>query len=91
MRMKKRKLKRAMFFEFPPEVVAGGMSLSIYENIGCSIENYGSILTYTEQLIRVESENWIVRIEGDRFHIAEMDDDTLMLNGCVRLVEYEKA
>ena len=80
-----------MFFEYPPEVVAGGMSLSIYENIGCSIENYGSILTYTEHLLRLDSGRETVRIEGEGFHIAEMDDDTLMLNGCVRLVEYEKA
>jgi len=88
--MKKRKMRRASFFEFPPEVIAGGMSLCMYENLGCSIENYGEILTYTETLLRLMTSCGVLRIEGERFNIAEMDDDTLMLRGCVYSAGYER-
>ena len=90
MHMKKRRMKRASFFEFPPVVVAGGMSLCLYEDLGCSIENYGEIMTYTEQLLRIGTQKGVLRIEGERFNIAEMDDDTLMLKGRVYSVGYER-
>ena len=88
--MIKRKLKTARFFEFPPEVVAGGMNLSIYENIGVSVENYGEILNYSETMLRFRTERSVVRIEGDRFCIMDMDADTFMASGSVNAVIYEK-
>ena len=90
MHMKKRKMKRAAFFEFPPEIIAGGMSLCLYENLGCSIENYGGVLTYSENILRIETARGVLRIEGDRFNIEDMDDDTLMLSGCVYSVGFER-
>lgn len=89
--MKKRRLKTARFFEFPPEVVAGGMSLVIYENIGISVENYGEVLNYSETLLRFRSESGIVRIEGEGFCIKDMDTDTFMASGRIKAVIYENS
>ena len=89
--MKKRRLKTARFFEFPPEVIAGGMSLSIYENIGVSVENYGEILNYSETFLRLRSDSGIIRIEGEGFCIMDMDADTLMASGRVNAVIYENS
>lgn len=88
--MKKRTLGAAAFFEFPPAVTAGGMSLYLYENIGCTVEGYGEILCYTESLLRLKTQNGILRIEGERFEIAELDCDTLMLKGRVDAFSREK-
>ena len=89
--MKKRRLKTARFFEFPPEVIAGGASFSIYENIGVSIENYGEVLNYTETLLRLRTEQGIIRFEGERFCIMDMDADTLSASGCINAVIYENS
>ncbi|MBR4079421.1 MAG: YabP/YqfC family sporulation protein [Christensenellaceae bacterium] len=89
--MKKRRLKTAQFFEFPPAVIAGGTSLCIYENIGVTIENYGEVLNYTEKLLRLRSEKGIIRIEGEGFCIIDMDADTLMASGQIIAVIYENS
>ncbi len=89
--MKKRRLKSAKFFEFPPAVIAGGMSMNIYENIGAAVENYGEIMNYSETVIRIRTESGIVRIEGTGLSIMEMDADTLMASGRVNAVIYENS
>jgi len=87
--MKKRKLKYAKIFEFPPSVMAGGVNLQIYTNIGCTVENYDGILNYTSELLRLETAVGVVRMEGEDFVIREMDEDTLKVTGRIFSVVYE--
>ena len=88
--MKKRKLKYAKKFEFPPSVMTKDVNLLIYSNAGCSIDNFGEILTYTSELLRLDTEIGILRISGEHLQIEEMDEDTLMLTGSLFGVVYEK-
>lgn len=88
--MKNRKLKYAEKFEFPPSVMAGGVNLSIYADAGCTIDNFGEILTYNSELLRLDTELGVLRIDGKNLMIEEMDTDTLMLTGRVTGAFYEK-
>ena len=88
--MKKRKLKYAKAFEFPPSVIAGGVNLQIYTNTGCTIENYDEIITYTSELLRIDTEVGVIRIVGENLVIEEMDEDTLKVTGRIYSMEYEK-
>ena len=88
--MKNRRLKYARIFEFPPSAVAGGVNVKIYRDMGCTVDRFGEILAYSEELIRLNTELGILRIEGTDLMIREMDGETLMITGLVRGAVYEK-
>jgi len=87
--VKKRKLRAAAVFEFPPSVMAGGVNISVYGNAGCSIDNFGEILTYSDQMIRLNTELGILKICGEELVIQEIDEDTMILTGRICEVGYE--
>ena len=84
------KLKYARVFEFPPSVVAGGVNLKIYRDAGCTVDHFGEILVYREDLIRLNTELGILRIHGEDMVLREMDGETLMVAGCIHGAVYEK-
>ena len=88
--MKKRKLKYARVFEFPPSVVVGGINVKIYGDMGCTVDHFDEILVCREDLIRLDTELGILRISGEDMMIREMDEVTIMITGCIHSVVYEK-
>ena len=78
-------------FGFPQEVVCGGVNLSIYENAGCCLQNYKSILSYTDFLIRADTPIGVVAISGSGLKIAELSQDALSITGTISQVTYEDA
>lgn len=88
---KRRKLRRANIFEFPAEVVVGGVNVCVYENCGCTIQNYTEMLDYTQKLLRVDSKIGVVRIQGEALQVAQMERGCIMLTGRVDSVTYERS
>ncbi len=88
--MKKRRV-RAEAFGFPQEVVCGGVNLSIYENVGCCLQNYKSILSYTDFMIRADTRVGIIAISGSGLKMAELSRDTVSITGTISQIIYEDA
>ena len=88
---KKRKGKGKLpaLFEFPPEVVIGGVNLTVYEDVGCSLQNYAGILDYSETLLRVDTEIGVIRFGGEGFCIHEMNGGALSFTGRITSIIYE--
>lgn len=87
--MKRKKFRRAAQFEFPPSVMTKSVNLIVYADAGCTVDHYGEILTYTPELLRLDTELGVLRIAGESLLIQEMDDDTLMLTGRLGVISYE--
>lgn len=79
----------ACLFEFPPELIVGGVNVCIYENCGIAIQNYDELLTCTKSIVRVTTRIGCLRVEGDELAIRRMDGRCITLTGRVDLVCYE--
>lgn len=95
--MKKRGKKRKKLpvsyklFGFPAHISSGGVSLCIYENIGASIENYGSITEYTDKLLRLKTRTGQLVISGRELIISETDANSMTISGKIRAVSFDYA
>jgi len=87
--IKKYGKKAAALFEFPPEVVLGGVNLSVFENMGCVIENYEDILSYSGESIRIKTRIGTIRLEGKNFNIEVMTTDSISVTGEIATIVYE--
>ena len=53
-----------------------------------SIENYKGIIEYENDLLRVNTSVFIIKIEGKNLEIKNISDDELVVNGTVKNIEY---
>ncbi len=90
-KLKKRsgRIKTATLFEFPPDVVLGGVNLCIFENIGCVIENYLDVISYSSEAIRIKTKIGVIRLEGKQFNIEVMTADSISITGVLSNIKYE--
>ena len=88
-RKKRRGGKLAELFEFPPEVIVRGANLHVFEDAGCLIENYKSILSFSDALIKIETESGEIVLKGKDFAVAQMDSSNLSITGRIADVSYQ--
>ena len=95
MKKNKRKKKRLPLsykaFGFPAHITSKGVNLSIYENIGASIENYGSIEEYTSQCLCLKTRSGHLKICGTELIISETDADNMVISGKINSVTFDYA
>ena len=53
------------------------------------VEHHRGVLLLTKCCVRLYSGLGIIRIEGKELAAASMDDDVLLLDGCVKSVSFE--
>lgn len=53
------------------------------------IEHHCGILQLTERCVKLYSRIGLIEITGKELIAAEMDDDVLMIDGCIEAVRYE--
>ena len=72
--------------EFPEDLVYPRIVMSGNREI--SIENYKGIIEYENDLLRVNTSVFIIKIEGKNLEIKNINDDELVVNGTVKNIEY---
>ena len=72
--------------EFPQELVFP--KVTVMSNKEITVENYKGIIEYEENLLRVNTEVFIIKIEGAGLVIKNINDDELIINGTVKNIEF---
>ena len=73
----------------PEDVMLGDMFLSFTGNRGVLIENYRSIILYTDTALRLQGKNGRLTIEGTCLTIRYYDKEQLFLSGLIRSAVFE--
>ena len=72
----------------PTDVMCGDTRITWIGNTKLKVENYRSILIYSECLIQIQAKHHSVKIEGEQMKIMYYDKDEMLICGliaCVRL------
>ena len=83
--------KRAVVsaLHLPEDVMLGDMFLSFTGNRGVLIENYRSIILYTDTALKLQGKNGRLAIEGTCLTIRYYDKEQLFLSGLIRSAVFE--
>ena len=72
--------------KLPTDVVCGDTRISMIGKRKVKIENYRSILVYSETLIKIQARHQIVIIEGKQMRIRYYDQDEMEILGRITSV-----
>lgn len=89
--MKKQTLKSkvAKSLELPEEYVSSLTKLSIVDFSGIEIINYKNIIEYATNLIRINTNEKIIKISGNDLNIENINDDEIKISGKIFSITFE--
>lgn len=89
--MKKLNIKKKMAdtFDLPEEYAVGSLKISIIDFNIIGILNYKSIIEYGENIIKINTKEKIIRIEGDSLIIDNITDDEIKIKGRINSIVFE--
>ena len=89
--MKKLNLRKKVskLFELPGELVADITKLSVTDFSEVEIINLKSLVEYEKDIIRVNTKDKLIRIEGDNLTIGNITDDEILIKGNIKGVIFE--
>lgn len=89
--MKKQTLKSkvAKSLELPEEYVSSRTKLSIVDFSGIEIINYKNIIEYANNLIRINTNEKIIKISGNDLNIENINDDEIKISGKIFSITFE--
>lgn len=70
------------------DILAGAVLVMVEGKHKVCIENYRSIIEYTEDLIRIQTKNCRLHIEGSKLAIAYFRDDEMCVVGNIDGIRY---
>ena len=82
------KKKLSSVANLPKDVTLGLPVITMTGQVEMSIENYRSIIEYTEILIRVQSKSGQIKIKGSHLQIEYYTNDEMKITGRIKSVEY---
>lgn len=74
--------------KLPTDVACGDTRISMIGKTKVKIENYRSILVYSESLIKIQARYQIVIIEGKQLRIRYYDQDEMEILGRIAEVKF---
>ena len=74
--------------KLPSDVACGDTRIFMIGKRTVKIENYRSILVYSETLIKIQAKNQIVIIAGKELRIRYYDQDEMEINGWIKGVSF---
>lgn len=83
------KYSLAEMLRLPQDAVCGDTLLTFIGKSRLKIENYRSILVYSDTLIRIQGKNYRVAICGKRLWIRYYDKDEMEIGGRIETVNFE--
>lgn len=72
----------------PKDVVLGASVITILGTREVCIENYRGIIEYTDTLIRVQTKETQIRLNGKQLQIEYYTNDEMKINGCICSIEF---
>lgn len=77
--------------KLPKDVMLGEVLLSFVGRQAVVIENYRSIVLYTDTLVKLQAKNCRVLIRGARLTIEYYTSDEMRISGYIQSVEFESS
>ena len=89
--MKKINIKKRISdnLDLPEEYTLGAIKLTVCDFERLNIINYKSIIEYGENLIRVNTKEKIIKIEGEGLGIISITDEEMGISGKIKGVNFE--
>lgn len=85
--MKKRKLLKAL--ELPEDIAAGATKLTLVAFGKIRVDNYKSLIEYEKNVIRINTAERLVKIEGKNLDISEVTDESVEIEGEISALSFE--
>lgn len=83
------KIKAASALNLPKDVVLGEALVSFLGRHSVVIENYRSIILYTDCFIKLQAKNCRISICGSRLMIEYYTNEEMKINGYIKSLEFE--
>lgn len=90
-RIKNWKLRAGAVMEFPPEVMAGGLGIHVYDNTACIVEGFLNILSYSEKTLKLVTEFGEICFTGRDFYVSAMQEGAISFRGVIEQIQYGTA
>lgn len=78
----------ANFFELPKELLCNLPRITLIGDIQMLLENYGGIIEYNDELLRLKIREGEVVVTGKKLTIKNFLNDELLIEGKIISVEY---
>ena len=85
----KLKQKISEVMNIPDELITDSPKIEIESNRRMWIENYRGIIEYSDELVRVNTADFMVVITGSAFTISSVTLEDLCIEGCIASVEFK--
>lgn len=83
------KMSLSEIFKLPQDAVKGESLLTFIGTTTVRIENYRSILIYSDTLIKIQAKKYKVLVAGKRLKIRYYDKDEMEITGRIASVSFE--
>ena len=77
--------------KLPKDALLGEVLLSFVGRQALLVENYRSIILYTDALIKLQARNCLLIIHGTRLIIEDYNSDEMKITGMIQSVEFENS
>jgi len=75
-------------FDIPKEIIMNLPQISLTGNRELFIDNYKSILEYSDTLMRIKAADTIIKISGKSIYIENIGTDDISLSGFFDKIEF---
>ncbi len=82
------KEKMSEILELPREIVLDVPKIILVGNNDLSIENYKGIIEYSDSLIRINTNEYIIKIQGQQLEIRTITDEEIIIKGLITTVDF---
>ena len=76
------------YLELPSELITDTSKFTMTGNQEMTIENYKGIVEYDELVIRINTENGIIKINGTKLEIKNITAEEITLQGSIKSFEF---
>lgn len=90
-RRKNWRLQAGNALEFPPQVVAGGLGIHVYDNTACTVEGFLNIAAYSGKVLKLATEFGDICFLGRDFFVDSMQEGVISFTGVIEQIQYGSA
>ena len=76
-------------FDLPKDVTMNLPKITIIGNSEITIENHKGIILFERSIIKINTKDKIINIEGENFEILFIGESTITISGNFKLISYE--
>jgi len=78
----------ANLFELPKEIVLNLPMISIIGNQELHIENYKSVVEYSEEVVRINTSAGVLKVEGRKLNLKHMTSEVVTITGTLTNLDF---